>query len=1002
MEGSNYPCGNNGFECKDTACLNPDLQAEFPYCVGNLLLWNDGECDSENNIASCGYDGGDCCLCTCVANGGCFVRSLDCVDPSVEEELYQCQPPPPIAPPCAADTQRTWVVDNPVQARALAEAVNCSGGTFDVMWKGSITVETTIYVTNGTVLNITGVRDSSAVVMDGGLNVQLLTVIDASLYVSDVYFSSGSSVVGGAITVAGSNVTLTRTSFFGNRAKGLGGALYVTNNSFDGDETTFLNNSALGFGGALYASGSSSVHFSGKEAYHLHNAAGIRGGAIAIDQSELWVEGKMLFNNNTGGYVGGAMNVAHGSTAVWIGNLLFIGNREAFGGALAVYLDSNVSWNGSTSFEYNQATVYAGAIYVDGADVSWVGNTRFISNTALYGGALSATSAAVVSWSGVSSFVNNLSEQGGAVYLFNGSSMRWDGRNTTFSSNAATVWSGGAIFTLESNLTWSGNTTFGYNEAENSGGAIFILNADVSWSGNTTFVYNQARKSGGAVDIVGADVSWNGNSEFSSNIATDIKGGAAGALMVSAATNVSWSGETSFFNNSASAGGAMYLRTGSYVSWSGPSTTFVSNTATSVAGGAAYVSGSKLSWKGATVMENNKAQLSGGAIYVSRDYLSWKSSSIFAFNTASIAAEAGDNQTVVSVAEVSWSGITAFLNNSAQIGGAISVSHGSNVWWSGSNTTFSFNFATLSTGGAVSVTGNLSWSGATTFRDNSASTLGGGVISWDSGIIDWSGDTTFVGNKAIAGGAMFIYLNGRVKWTGRTTFALNRAETEGGAIGSYPLDATADTELMSFLSIAGPTTFVENTCERDGGAMSLTGGLSVEFDFTVNITFWHNSARASGGAVFMSGTDVGLIIPGVSFVSNSAQLGGAVYTTSSGNAKVGFDGVAVPNPTIFYKCSFVGNTAVATGGAIQSAAGEDFITETTFVGNTARVGGALFLAGTSNFLNCSFVDNVADEGAGPTISNIGYVESMRGSSFFGNDFNCAPGTYRAYNEVRTL
>ncbi|CAM9843134.1 unnamed protein product [Ascophyllum nodosum] len=691
------------------------------------------------NIPACDYDGGDCCECTCVEGSNypwCFVRSLDCVDPSVEEELYQCQPPPPIAPLCAADTQRTWVVDNPVQARALAEAVNCSGGTFDVMWKGSITVETTIYVTNGTVLNITGVRDSSAVVMDGGLNVQLLTMIDASRYVSDVYFSSGSSVVGGAITVAGSNVTLTRTSFFGNRAKGLGGALYVTNNScvlFDGDETTFLNNSALGFGGALYASGSSSVDFSGEQAYHLHNAAGIP----------------------------------------------------------------------------------------------------------LYGGALSATSAAVVSWSGVSSFVNNLSEQGGAVYLFNDSSMRWDGRNTTFSSNAATVWSGGAIFTLESNLTWSGNTTFGYNEAEKSG-----------------------------------------------------------ALMVSAATNVSWSGQTSFFNNSASAGGAMYLRTGSYVSWSGPNTTFVSNTATSVAGGAAYVSGSKLSWKGATVIENNRAQLSGGAIY---------------------------------------------------IGGAISVSHGSNVWWSGPNTTFSFNFATLSTGGAVSVTGNLSWSGATTFRDNSASTLGGGVISWDSGIIDWSGDTTFVGNKAIAGGAMFIYLNGRVKWTGRTTFALNRPETEGGAIGSYPLDATADAELMSFLSIAGPTTFVENTCERDGGAMSLTGGLSVEFDFTVNITFWHNSARASGGAVFMSGTDVGLIIPGVSFVSNSAQLGGAVYTTSSGNAKVGFDGVAVPNPTIFYKCSFVGNTAVATGGAIQSAAGEDFITETTFVGNTARVGGALFLAGTSIF-----------------------------------------------------
>ena len=401
-------------------------------------------------------------------------------------------------------------------------------------------------------------------------------------------------------------------------------------------------------------------------------------------------------------------------------------------------------------------------------------------------------------------------------------------------------------------------------------------------------------------------------------------------------------------------------------------------------------------------MENNRANSGGGAIFVSGAYLSWESSSTFASNTASIAAQIYDNLTVVSVAEVSWSGETAFFNNSAQSGGAISVLHGSNVWWSGPNTTFSFNTANVSIGGAVSVTGNLSWSGITAFRDNFAFTFGGGIVSWDSGTMDWSGDTTFVGNKAFAGGAVYIYLKERVKWTGRTTFTSNRAELEGGAIGSYPLDATADAELMSSLSTAGPTTFVENTCERDGGAMSLIGGLSVEFDSTVDVTFWHNSARASGGAVFMSGVDVGLVFPGVSFISNSAQLGGAVYTTSSGNAKVDLKGKQKLNPTTFDTCSFVGNTAVATGGAIQSAAGEDTIIDTTFVGNTARVGGALFLAGTSSFVNCSFVDNVADEGAGPSISNIGYVQTMVNSSFFGNDFSCAPGAYRAYNKVGSL
>ena len=42
----------------------------------------DGECDSDNNIAACEYDGGDCCESTCVdALWSCGISGYDCVDP---------------------------------------------------------------------------------------------------------------------------------------------------------------------------------------------------------------------------------------------------------------------------------------------------------------------------------------------------------------------------------------------------------------------------------------------------------------------------------------------------------------------------------------------------------------------------------------------------------------------------------------------------------------------------------------------------------------------------------------------------------------------------------------------------------------------------------------------------------------------------------------------------------------------------------------------------------
>ena len=146
----------------------------------------------------------------------------------------------------------------------------------------------------------------------------------------------------------------------------------------------------------------------------------------------------------------------------------------------------------------------------------------------------------------------------------------------------------------------------------------------------------------------------------------------------------------------------------------------------------------------------------------------------------------------------------------------------------------------------------------------------------------------------------------------------------------------------------------------------------------------------------MWGNDLGPYFVGVKFFSNFAPHGGGVYSTGSGNALYGLDSEQRSNPVVFIGCSFVDNQAVATGGAIHSAAGQDLVINTTFRGNMASEGGALNLAGTSSLVNCSFVENISDEGRGPVVANIGYMSGISNCSFHSNTSSCQRGEFFGY------
>ncbi len=511
-----YPCGFGGFACEDPACVDPAVVAEFPNCTGGWLGLGDGFCEEEKNNPECGYDGGDCCVCSCSGNA-CLLSVFDCLDPDAGDQFFECEPPPSDAVPCSAEAQQTWLVESSEQARALASAVNCSGGSFYVEWRGHVVVDETVYVVDGTVLTVNG-ADAGGV-MDGNGSSRLFTVVDASLHLNGVDIVSGAGMVGGAIATARSNLTLNRTSLIGNSATAEGGAIFLSDGSTascDGG-VTFSDNRAALDGGALFATGASTVLCGGS---WLNNAAGDSGGAVRLHggSSMSWAN-RALFEGNAAGRNAGVMSVYNQSRVSWSGGETEFANNSAIyagGGILAVR--SEVSWIGSTSFAGNRADVCGAVCAYFGSNVSWSGEglTRFIGqNVSTFGGAMYVVDSSV-SWTGDTEFESNHGATGAAMFLMNGSSISWTG-DTRFASNEASA-DGGVVGShvsdslynpQDSVLFVNGSTVFSNNSCGANGGALALLGSCSVVFGAAAgvgFVNNSAAVEGGAVFLSSNEV----------------------------------------------------------------------------------------------------------------------------------------------------------------------------------------------------------------------------------------------------------------------------------------------------------------------------------------------------------------------------------------------------------------------------------------------------------------------------------------------------------------
>lgn len=278
------------------------------------------------------------------------------------------------------------VVEDTAGAFRLAQAVNCSGGSFDVAWIGSVVVEESIHVLEGTTLNVTGSADGTSVV-DGGGQTSLFKVDrgGGALHLSDLTVANGNAEVGGALLAVGAIITLNDCMFLGNAA-GTGGAVLLAASELAAKDVSFARNSAQYIGGALYADGSritvdGLMSFVDNGVDAVSGLSDESGGGVYLFGSSLTAAGRVEFVGNAA-KAGGAAYVDT-STLVFDGPLLLANNSASGQGGGIWAEDSNITVADSAVWKRNTAeTEFGGGMAIFSCTISVSNETEFIENTA--------------------------------------------------------------------------------------------------------------------------------------------------------------------------------------------------------------------------------------------------------------------------------------------------------------------------------------------------------------------------------------------------------------------------------------------------------------------------------------------------------------------------------------------------------------------------------------------------------------------------------------------
>ena len=739
------------------------------------------------------------------------------------------------------------------------------------------------------------------------------------LLAGTVEFTNNTADSGGAVLMAGGNMTIANNAqvvFQRNHAKQLGGAIFSLHHVTIAGSVQFINNSA-NQGGAIISGHPGNVTIADNaQVVFQGNCAKTSGGATVSSQ-HVTIAGSVQFMNNSANQ-GGAIDSNVSVTVADTAQVVFQGNHaKTFGGAIASF--QHVTIAGSVQFINNSAN-QGGAIDSD-VSVTIANNAQVVfqgNHAKTFGGAIASSQHVTIA--GSVQFINNSANQGGAID---------SDVSVTMADNAQGVFQG--------------------NHAKTSGGAIVVCQ-HVTIAGSVQFMNNSANQ-GGAIDSnVSVTVADTAQLVFQGNYAKTY-GGAIASFQ-----HVTIAGSVQFINNSANQGGAID---------SDVSVTIADNAQVGFQGnhaktfGGAIASSQHVTIAGSVQFINNSAN-QGGAIDSDVSVtIADNAQVVFQGNHANTYGGA-----IASFQHVTIAGSVQFINNSANQGGAIdsdanvTIADNAQVVFQGNHAKtyggdiFSHHVAiagsvqfmnnSANQGGAIVSGGNVTIAdnAQVVFQRNHAKQLGGAIFSLHHVTI--AGSVQFINNSANQGGAIDSNVNVTVADTAQVVFQRNHAKTFGGAISSF-----------QHVTIAGSVQFINNSANQGG---AIDSQVNVIIASNARVVFQGNHAKAVGGAIL----SLHVAIAGsVQFINNHASHGGAISCTESmtmdNNAQALFQGNHAnklggaiglfKSIVLAGSVQFISNTA-QLGGAISMVPGVLTVAnnaKVVFQSNHAyHVGGAIY------------------------------------------------------------
>ena len=729
----------------------------------------------------------------------------------------------------------------------------------------------------------------------------------------------------------------------------VGGFSIIKNSNFEKNIVKGRHNS-IGRGGAVFACCNSVAKI--LNCYFKANEAAF-GGAIYTDGKKLYIQSSLFIENI-------AVNNNRKGRGM---------NKYALGGAVYAYIET-ITEIVSSSFKMNKAISCGGAIYYHCKNKLIIRSSLFEHNTA------------------VGKYANE--GKGGAVYLDTNSTI--DILNSSFLSNTASN-VGGAVYTYGGKLVIK-TSVFECNTAaekyDAAGGAVYSNINPIVDILNCSFLDNQAAHSGGAISTFGRKLVIKA-SVFERNTAVNKHGSKAFGGAIYAWNNVVVEISSSLFkwNEASYLGGSIVTSCAKLIV---KTSLFEYNAAVNkkfrTAGGAVFAKNGSIIEISSSCFKGNVANLYGGAIYLTGISYLIKASN-FEYNT--IAHKSVDKNSFPGAqskivggavyAHLSCTGKILnclFKKNKGGSGGAV-FTKGKRLIIKSS--AFENNIALSNNmlgGAAVAFTGSFTEVSNCLFQRNKVTYLGGAIYIKGKRLIITS--SIFQYNTAInpnnsttiqaKGGAVYAISNVEIS---NSLFFRNEASHTGGAIYVYSVSKSINAsieEKMFYCSIFN-CSFRGNWARADGGAIHYAGGrlTLTSSSFQNNSAGWEGTNLGQGGAIGLRSKSINALIEE-----------NMLYCS-------------------IFNCSFLGNRARVSGGAIHYAGGRLTLTASSFQNNSAGwegtnlgQGGAvsLFSACVKNSViisDCSFRNNRAYLRGG-ALSNIGRGFLLINASIF--QMNLAP------------